>query len=360
MPANRNEPGPSWDPRPAWQRLSDGTWRTIFERRAVETEQPAMVVPIVGNRPFRIPRAMLPVAVQKAPALQPLTDPTPGKLLISPCKKALNYNAPASTLAQDRQFIATLDKVIAIVRRSPGFAPSGFETQLGCTFERRTDTTGIYRGKITLLFYPYSNKNHYWAGGLEILINDLGVMGPHNNREDRASDPTVVFPLPAPARYLEYPFLDSDGAVWGGLYLTRHPTDIYTLVTYRQWLAENLSRLESEYQKKKAEAEGSRLVHYQVVRNNFQSMYERALFTSKYMPPAELDSPLWLSGLSPSDAADPSAARQVRLNVPAYFNRRQPLCAIQLINILPLSTQYNHVHVVLQNLDLKALTNLVE
>jgi len=73
-----------------------------------------------------------------------------------------------------------------------------------------------------------------------------------------------------------------------------------------------------------------------------------------------LDLPLWLSGLSPSDAADPSAARQVRLNVPAYFDLRKPLHSIQLINLLPMSSQYNHVHVVLQNLDLEALSNLVE
>ncbi|HEY6991975.1 MAG TPA: hypothetical protein VH369_26515 [Bryobacteraceae bacterium] len=44
----------------------------------------------------------------------------------------------------------------------------------------------------------------------------------------------------------------------------------------------------------------------------------------------------------------------------AGFDRRQPLCAIQFINILSLSSQYNHVHVVLQNLDLKALSNLLE
>ena len=51
-----------------------------------------------------------------------------------------------------------------------------------------------------------------------------------------------------------------------------------------------------------------------------KDMYERALFTGKYMPPAELDSPLWLSGLSPSDVADPSAARQVRLTCPPPQN----------------------------------------
>src|SRR3954470_19114136 len=82
MPANRDELGPVWDARPAWQRLSDGSWRTIFERRAVETNQPSVVVPVVGNRPFRVPRAMMPATLQKAPALQPVTETTPGKLVV--------------------------------------------------------------------------------------------------------------------------------------------------------------------------------------------------------------------------------------------------------------------------------------
>jgi hypothetical protein len=355
-----NEPGPSWDPRPAWQRAKSGGWRQFFERRPVEQEMPVQIVPVAESRPFRVPRAMSAKPVEMAPAVQPLTDTTPGKITASPCKKALNYLAPKSTAADDKQFIGTLEKVIGVLRANPMFPPPGFEIAMDCSFERRSDGTGIYQGKITLLFYPYSDKNHYWHGGLEILVNDLGVMGPRANAGDRATDATVVFSMPAPATYLGHPFLQSQHGVWGGLYLTRRPEDIHRFVTYREWLNENLPRLQSEYAETRAAAEAKPTVRNQVTRRNFQSMYERALITKEQTPPAELDTPVWIADLAPSDAAHLDAARQARLNVPGYFNRSLPAHTIQLINILPMHSKYNHLHSVLGKLDYAALMKLIE
>ena len=88
-------------------------------------------------------------------------------------------------------------------------------------------------------------------------------------------------------------------------------------------------------------------------------MYERTLLTSQRMPPAELDTPVWIADLAPSDAANMDATRQARLNVPGYFNRKLPAHSIQLINILPMHTKYNHLHVVLEKLDYAALMNLI-
>lgn len=359
-PKYTSDPGPSWDPRPEWQRAKDGHWRAIMERRAVEKEMPSEIVPVVENRPFRIPRAMSLVPREMAPVVTPLPEAAPGKLTASPCKKAANYNAPKSTAAEDRQFVASMQKVIDVISRNPLFPAPGFEVKMGCSFERRTDTTGIYQGKITLLFYPYSDKNHYWHGGLEILVNDLGIMGPRNNSEDRADDARVVFDLPAPATYRGLPFLPSEHGVWGGIYLSKRPQDLHSFVTYREWIAENLPRLEAEYQETKANAEAKPTVRNQVTRRNFQSMYERTLLTSQHTPPAELDTPVWIADLAPSDAANLDASRQARLNVPGYFNRRLPVQAIQLINILPMHTKYNHLHAVLEKLDYAALMSLVQ
>jgi hypothetical protein len=358
--ADRSEPGPSWDPRPLWQRSTDGHWRAVMNRRPVENEAPAEIVPVVESRPFRIPRAMLPVAQEVAPKVEPIADTIPGKLVASLCSKALNYQAPKSTAAQDREFVASLERVMDVIRRNPAFPPPGFEIKMGCSFERRTDTTGIYQGKITLLFYPYSDKNHYWHGGLEILVNDLGVTGPRANSEDRASDPKVDFPLPSPATYRGLPFLKSEHGVWGGIYLSKRPQDIYNFITYREWIAANLPRLETEYRERKAAAEASPTVRNQVTKRNFQSLYERILLTSQRMPAAELDTPVWLADLGPSDAANMDAARQARLNVPGYFNRKLAPQAIQLINILPMHTKYNHLHAVLEKLDYGVLMSLIQ
>ena len=358
-PVDKSEPGPTWDPRPRWQRETDGHWRSVIRRRAVEKELPSEIVPVVENRPFRIPRAMTPMPQEVAPQVTPLPEAAPGKLVASPCKKATNYNAPKSTAAEDRQFIASMQKVIDVISRNPLFPPPGFEVKMGCSFERRTDTTGIYRGRITLLFYPYSDKNHYWHGGLEILVNDLGVMGPRANAEDRTDSSDLVFQLPAPATYRGLPFLPSEHGVWGGIYLSKRPHDIYKMVTYREWIAENLPKLEIEYRDRKAAADASPTVRNQVTRRNFQSMYERTLFTSQRTPAAELDTPVWLADSGPSDAANPDASREARLNVPGYFNRKLPNHAIQLINILPMHTKYNHLHAVLERLDCAELMNLI-
>lgn len=300
------------------------------------------------------------VPVEVAPEVQPLAEAAPGRIKASPCKKDLNYLAPKSTAAQDKQFIATLEQVMAVIRSSPMFPPPGFEVAMSCGFERRTDGTGIYQGRITLLFYPDSDARHYWHGGIEVLVNDLGVMGPRNNASDRASDPALVFPIPAPATYRGHPWLTAEHAVWGGLYLSKRPREIYRPVTYREWLGENLPRLEAEYRERKALAESAPTVRNQFVSRNFQSMFERALLTSQRMPAAELDTPLWLADSSPSDAANTDAARQVRLNVPGYFNRSVPIHAIQLINILPMHSKHNHLHAVLGKLHYEALSKLIQ
>ena len=354
-----SEPGPSWDPRPAWQRATDGKWRAMFRRRPVEAEIASEIVPVAENRPFRIPRAMTARAVEMAPAVQPLSEDAPGKLVEGACTKELNYNAPKSTAAQDAQFIASMKQVIAVLKQNPLLPPPGFEIKMGCSFERRTDGTGIYRGRITMLFYPYSDKNHYWHGGLEILVNDLGIMGPRANATDRADDPELAFFIPAPATYLGLPYLSSEHGVWGGIYLSRRPNQLYKPVTYREWIDANLPRLEKEYAEFKATAEAKPTVRNNVTMRNWQSMYERALITKQRMPAAELDSPVWLADLGPADAAHPDAAREVRLNLPGYFDRKQPVHAIQLINILTMHNKYNHLHAFLQKLDYKALEALL-
>jgi hypothetical protein len=252
-----------------------------------------------------------------------------------------------------------MQRVIDVLRRDPLLPPPGFEVKMGCSFERRTDSTGIYRGRISLLFYPYSDKNHYWHGGLEILVNDLGVMGPRNNAEDRADDPKLEFPIPAPAVYRGYPYMPAEHGIWGGIYLSKRPDELYKPITYREWVAENLPRLEAEYRRFKSIAEASPTVRNQVTRRNFQSMYERTLLTRERMPAAELDTPVWLSDLAPSDAANPDASQQVRLNLPGYFDRKLPVHAIQLINILPMHSKYNHLHAVLEKLDFESLMKLM-
>jgi hypothetical protein len=78
------------------------------------------------------------------------------------------------------------------------------------------------------------------------------------------------------------------------------------------------------------------------------------------MPAAELDTPVWLADSAPSDAANLDASRQVRLNVPGYFDRKLPAHAIQLINILPMHSKYNHLHAVLEKLDYESLMNLMQ
>jgi hypothetical protein len=355
-----SEPGPSWDPRPEWQRAKDGHWRSVMRRRPVQKEMPAEIVPIVENRPYRIPRAMSPIPQEVAPNVTPIPDAEPGKIVASACVKATNYNAPKSTAAEDRRFIAEMERVIDVLRRDPLLPPPGFEVKMGCSFERRTDTTGIYRGRISLLFYPYSDKNHYWHGGLEVLVNDLGVMGPRNNAEDRADDPKLDFPIPAPAVYRNYPYAPAEHGIWGGIYLSKRPDEIYKPITYREWVAENLPRLEAEYRRFKSIAETSPTVRNQVTRRNYQSMYERTLLTRERMPAAELDTPVWLADSAPSDAANPDAWQQVRLNVPGYFNPKLPAHTIQLINILPMHSKYNHLHALLEKLDFESLMNLMQ
>lgn len=357
--ADRSELGPSWDPRPEWQRAKDGAWRSILNRRAVTAEVPSELVPVAGFKPFRIPRAMSAVAVEVAPNVEILPDGAPGRLKMSACQKQLNYQAPKSSVAEDKRFVAELEKVIAIVKANPAFPPAGFEVAMSCGFERRTDGSGIYQGRITLLFYPDSDKNHSWHGGLEILVNDLGVMGPRANAGDRTTDPKLVFDLPSPATYRGKPWLAAEHGVWGGMYLTKRPEQIYSPVTYRQWLSENLPRLEAEYRETQAKAQASPTVRNNFVMRNYQSMYERALITSQKVPAGELDSPVWIYDLAPSDAANPDAVRQARLNIPAYFDKAAPMHAIQLINILPMHSKYNHLHAVLEKLDYGALEALL-
>lgn len=303
---------------------------------------------------------MTAVPVEMAPPVEPLPEAAVGKIVRSPCKKELNYMAPKSTAAEDKRFVAALEQVIAVLNTNSLFPPPGFEIAMSCSFERRTDGTGIYTGKITLLFYPYSDRNHYWHGGLEILVNDLGILGPRNNAGDRASDPDLVFPVPAPATYRGLPYIQAQHGVWGGIFLSKRPDAVYRFVTYREWLSENLPRLQSEYEQTKARAEASPTVRNQVTRRNFQSLYERAVVTMRRMPAAELDSPVWLADLAPADAAHLDAARQARLNLPGYFNRSLPAHAIQMINILPLHSKYNHLHAVLEKLDYAGLLNLVQ
>ncbi len=321
---------------------------------------PSEIVPVGDSWPFRVPRAMVLVPQEVAPKVEPLADQTPGKLTRGACTKARNYNAPPSTAAQDKQFVASLEKVIDVISRSPMFPPPGFELKLGCSYERRTDGSGIYQGKIFMLFYPYSDKNHYWHGGLEILVNDLGIMGPRANDEDRQDDPKELFALPASATYRGLPYLQNEHGVFGGIYLTKRPQDIWKLMTYREWIAENLPRLESEYKEFKAKAEAAPTVRNNLTRRNWQSMYERTLITSERTPAAELDTPVWIADLAPSDAANTDATRQARLNVPGYFNRSLPIQAIQLINILPMHSKYNHLHAFLASVDFPALTALIQ
>jgi hypothetical protein len=101
-------------------------------------------------------------------------------------------------------------------------------------------------------------------------------------------------------------------------------------------------------------------VRNQVTRRNYQSMYERTLLTRERMPAAELDTPVWLADSAPSDAANPDAWQQVRLNVPGYFNPKLPAHTIQLINILPMHSKYNHLHALLEKLDFESLMNLMQ
>ncbi|HYO80329.1 MAG TPA: hypothetical protein VES20_02935 [Bryobacteraceae bacterium] len=358
--ASSKEPGPAWDPRPAWQRATDGSWRAIFRKRPVVAELSSEIVPVAGNAPFRIPRAMTPLPVEVAPPVTPLPQGAPGRMKFSACTKQVNYLPPKSTAAEDQRFIATMEKVIAVLKSNPAFPPQGFEVAMSCGFERRTDGTGIYQGRITMLFYPDSDKNHYWHGGLEVLVNDLGVMGPRANGGDRASDGNLVFDSPSLSTYRGKPWVPAEHSVWGGMYLTKHAGDIYKPVTYREWINENLPRLEAEYAQFKARAEAAPTVRNNFVRRNYQSMYERSLITSQRMPAAELDTPVWLYDLAPSDAVNTSATQQVRLNVPGYFNRKLPVHAIQLINILPMHSKYNHLHVVLEKLDYTALEALIQ
>jgi hypothetical protein len=132
------------------------------------------------------------------------------------------------------------------------------------------------------------------------------------------------------------------------------------MVTYREWIAENLTKLEAEYCQRKATAEASPTVRNQVKRRNFQSTYERTLLRSQRTPAAELETPVWLADSAPSDAANTDAVRQARLNIPGYFNRKLSAQAIQLGNILPMHTKYNHLHAVLEKLDCAALTAIIQ
>jgi hypothetical protein len=357
--ADKSEPGPSWDPRPLWQRSTDGAWRSVLNRRAVTPELPSELVPVAGSKPFRIPRAMSPVPLEVAPKVEPLAEGAPGRLKAQPCRKELNYLAPRSTVAEDKRFIAEMERVISVIRSNPAFPPRGFEVAMSCGFERRSDGTGIYQGRITLLFYPDSDKNHYWHGGLEILVNDLGVMGPRAIAGDRTTDPKLVFDLPSPATYRGLPWLAPEHGVWGGLYLTKRPGSIYLPLSYREWLSQNLPRLEAEYLERQATAKSSPTVRNNFALRNSQSMYERSLITFRQMPDAELDTPVWIHDLAPSDAANPDAVRQVRLNIPGYFDKTAPVQAIQLINILPMHAKYNHLHAVLETLDYAALEALI-
>ena len=96
-----------------------------MRRRPVEKELPSEIVPVVENRPFRIPRAMTPVPQELAPQVTPSPEAAPGKLVASPCLKATNYKAPKSTAAEDRQFMASMQKVIDVISRNPLLPPPG-------------------------------------------------------------------------------------------------------------------------------------------------------------------------------------------------------------------------------------------
>lgn len=54
------------------------------------------------------------------------------------------------------------------------------------------------------------------------------------------------------------------------------------------------------------------------------------------------------------------AARQVKLNLPGYFDRKLAPNTIQLTNILPMHSKHNHLHAVLEKLDYAALLALIQ
>jgi hypothetical protein len=192
-------------------------------------------------------------------------------------------------------------------------------------------------------------------------LNDLGMMGPRANDQDRVTDNKLTFALPEPATYLGHPYLGPDyKGVWGGLYFSKRPQDIFHPVTYREWLDENLPKLQTAYQERQAQMRPKPNVSEQMVLRNVRAAYERALITKQQMPVSELDAPLWLSSEGPSDAANYNASLTVRLNTPGYFDKTKPNTGVQLINIIPVDADYNPVRAVLQQLDFDALQQILE
>lgn len=355
-----NEPGPAWDPRPAWQRAGDGGWFELFRRRPVEQMTPPVIVPVVDKIPFRIPRAMNAVPVEFAEPAESTTENTPGTIAAEPCKLDSLSTAPRGSAAEEKPVIAKLNQILDVMRRDPAFPPPGHRVRVQCGFQKRTDGSGLYRGQLVMFFYPTSNALHLWHGAIKIAVNDLGLMGPRANDMDRMTDSRQVFAIPEPATYLGHPYLGpASSGVWGGIYLSRRPQDIFRPVTYREWLDEHLPQLEAEYRNRQAQMRPKATVTEQVVLRNVRASYERAAITKQQMPANELDAPLWLSSDGPSDAANYNAFRMVRLNTPGYFDRTKSSASVQLINIIPVDDDYNPVRAVLQQLDFEALQQIL-
>lgn len=352
-----NEPGPAWDSRPAWQRAGDGFWFTIFRRRPVDSVAPSVIVPVAGSIPFRIPRAMTATPQEMAEPAAPLDlAGTPGSVVSPPCKNS----GPSSrvNLAEEKQMVAKLNGVISVLRSERAFPPPGHQAVVQCTYRK---DGAVYRGRLLILLYPTSDPRHLWHGAVEIMLNDLGMMGPRANSEDRLTDDQLVYRLPDPATYLGHPYLGPPGGeVWGGIYLSKRPGDIFRPLTYREWLDNNLSGMETAYRTRQAQLRPKATVTEQVLLRNNLAAYERALQTKELMPANELDAPLWLSSEGPSDAANYQASRNVRLNTPGYFDRTKPAWSVQLINIIPVDLEYNPVRVLLEQLDFNALQNMLE
>lgn len=362
VPEERSqEPGPAWDSRPAWQRATDGAWFTLFKRRPVDHMPPPVVVPVVDRIPFRIPRAMNPLPKEMAQPVTPMTLTKPGTVIYAPCKYHAASGGNSRNAAEEKQMIAKLNQVVDVIRHNPAFPPPGNRTVVNCTFQKRNDGSNLYRGTLLFFFYPTSDRLHLWHGAVEVALNDLGLMGPRANGQDRSTDSQLVFSLPDPATYLSHPYLGAPAEqVWGGIYLSKRPRDIYQPLSYREWLDGNLATLESEYRNRQASMRPKPSVTEQVVLRNMQAQYERAVLTKQQMPVSEQDTSLWLSAEGPSDAANYTASLQVRLNTPAYFDRAKSHTSIQLINIIPVDVDYPSVGSLLQQLDFEALQQILE
>src|SRR5438270_3035012 len=107
VPEERSqELGPAWDPRPAWQRATDGAWFELFRRRPVNRTTPSVIVPVVDHIPFRVPRAMNAVPAEYAEPVGPVTETTPGTIEFPPCKNDAGSYGPRGSTAEEKQIIA--------------------------------------------------------------------------------------------------------------------------------------------------------------------------------------------------------------------------------------------------------------